>query len=111
MTDRQDKSGEKSRNFIAQFFSTLGPGLITGAADDDPSGIATYSIAGAQMGTGNALDCVHQWCARAIFARWSFDCCVRPQTNAGRAKLVVVTHRGRNITLVMFGAAAAMFLL
>jgi NRAMP (natural resistance-associated macrophage protein)-like metal ion transporter len=29
----------------------LGPGLISGAADDDPSGIATYSIAGAQLGT------------------------------------------------------------
>ena len=29
----------------------LGPGLITGAADDDPSGIATYSQAGAQFGT------------------------------------------------------------
>src|SRR6516162_2879379 len=28
----------------------LGPGLITGAADDDPSGIATYSQAGAQFG-------------------------------------------------------------
>lgn len=31
---------------------TLGPGLITGAADDDPSGIATYSQAGAQYGFG-----------------------------------------------------------
>ena len=30
--------------------SALGPGLITGAADDDPSGIATYSQAGAQFG-------------------------------------------------------------
>ena len=30
---------------------SIGPGLITGAADDDPSGIATYSIAGAQLGT------------------------------------------------------------
>jgi len=30
----------------------LGPGLITGAADDDPSGIATYSQAGAQLGYG-----------------------------------------------------------
>jgi Mn2+/Fe2+ NRAMP family transporter len=29
----------------------IGPGVITGAADDDPSGIATYSIAGAQVGT------------------------------------------------------------
>src|SRR5579862_5764336 len=30
----------------------LGPGLVTGAADDDPSGIATYSQAGAQFGFG-----------------------------------------------------------
>ena len=34
------------------FFKALGPGLITGAADDDPSGIATYSQAGAQFGYG-----------------------------------------------------------
>lgn len=33
-----------------KFFKTLGPGLITGASDDDPSGIATYSQAGAQFG-------------------------------------------------------------
>src|ERR1700739_3726595 len=32
------------------FFAWLGPGLITGASDDDPSGIATYSQAGAQFG-------------------------------------------------------------
>ena len=31
-------------------FTSLGPGLITGAADDDPSGIATYSQVGAQFG-------------------------------------------------------------
>ena len=34
----------------AALFEKLGPGLITGAADDDPSGIATYSQAGAQFG-------------------------------------------------------------
>lgn len=33
-------------------FHNLGPGIITGAADDDPSGIATYSQAGAQFGLG-----------------------------------------------------------
>lgn len=33
-------------------FRLLGPGLVTGAADDDPSGIATYSQAGAQFGFG-----------------------------------------------------------
>lgn len=35
-----------------RWWSKLGPGLITGAADDDPSGIATYSQAGAQFGYG-----------------------------------------------------------
>jgi len=34
----------------ARLFKVLGPGLITGASDDDPSGIATYSQAGAQFG-------------------------------------------------------------
>ena len=37
---------------IRKFLDRLGPGLITGAADDDPSGIATYSQAGAQFGLG-----------------------------------------------------------
>ncbi len=36
---------------VKRFWRTLGPGLITGAADDDPSGITTYSLAGAQFGT------------------------------------------------------------
>jgi NRAMP (natural resistance-associated macrophage protein)-like metal ion transporter len=35
-----------------QLADSLGPGLITGAADDDPSGLATYSQAGAQFGPG-----------------------------------------------------------
>ncbi len=35
---------------IGNFFALLGPGLITGAADDDPSGISTYSVAGATTG-------------------------------------------------------------
>ena len=43
---KTDKSVKASRSWV----SKLGPGLITGAADDDPSGIATYSQAGAQFG-------------------------------------------------------------
>lgn len=35
-----------------QFLSRLGPGLVTGAADDDPSGIGTHSQVGAQFGYG-----------------------------------------------------------
>src|ERR1700730_13848401 len=38
------------RHRFARFFANLGPGLITGAADDDPSGISTYSVAGAAFG-------------------------------------------------------------
>ena len=37
---------------IRRLFSVLGPGVVTGAADDDPSGIATYSVVGARFGTG-----------------------------------------------------------
>src|SRR5215510_5389140 len=40
----------RHRHPIKRFLKALGPGLITGAADDDPSGIATYSIAGASLG-------------------------------------------------------------
>ncbi|HYL76313.1 MAG TPA: divalent metal cation transporter [Bryobacteraceae bacterium] len=35
---------------VRRFLENLGPGLITGAADDDPSGISTYSVAGASLG-------------------------------------------------------------
>src|SRR5271156_2390649 len=40
----------KSNNRVWKFFANLGPGLITGAADDDPAGISTYSVAGAAFG-------------------------------------------------------------
>ncbi|HEY2002164.1 MAG TPA: Nramp family divalent metal transporter [Acidobacteriaceae bacterium] len=38
------------RSGLQSFLDELGPGLITGAADDDPSGISTYSVAGASFG-------------------------------------------------------------
>jgi NRAMP (natural resistance-associated macrophage protein)-like metal ion transporter len=41
---------DKKSNLLKSTFATLGPGLITGAADDDPSGISTYSVAGAAYG-------------------------------------------------------------
>lgn len=40
----------KTKNKFKRFWKLLGPGLITGASDDDPSGIATYSQAGASFG-------------------------------------------------------------
>src|ERR1700691_2850930 len=58
---------------IKGFWRILGPGLVTGAADDDPSGIATYSQTGAQFGYGQLwtalwmfplMTCVQEACAR-----------------------------------------------
>src|SRR6195952_33077 len=42
----------KPKKKFWRFLTLLGPGLTTGAADDDPSGIATYSQTGAQFGYG-----------------------------------------------------------
>jgi NRAMP (natural resistance-associated macrophage protein)-like metal ion transporter len=47
---KRTKDGQE----LPRFFRVLGPGLITGASDDDPSGIGTYSQAGAQIGFGIA---------------------------------------------------------
>lgn len=67
----EEASQRKTR--LGRFFSILGPGVITGAADDDPSGITTYSIAGAQFGTAMLwtawltwplMFCVQLMCAR-----------------------------------------------
>jgi len=52
---------KREPNFLQKFWGSLGPGLITGAADDDPSGIATYSIAGAQLGTSLLWTSVITW--------------------------------------------------
>ncbi|HEY2345642.1 MAG TPA: divalent metal cation transporter [Xanthomonadaceae bacterium] len=58
---------------VREFLKALGPGVTTGAADDDPSGIATYSVVGAQFGTGflwaawftwPLMGCVQMMCAR-----------------------------------------------
>jgi NRAMP (natural resistance-associated macrophage protein)-like metal ion transporter len=48
----QENKPKPKRNKFLKFLSILGPGLTTGAADDDPSGIATYSQTGAQFGYG-----------------------------------------------------------
>ena len=64
---------EKSEARLRDYVKSLGPGLITGASDDDPSGIATYSQAGAGFGfatlwtawiTFPLMACVQEMCAR-----------------------------------------------
>jgi len=46
---------------VRRTWGALGPGLIAGAADDDPSGIATYSVAGAQLGIGLLWTALITW--------------------------------------------------
>ena len=66
------KAKKKSNKFL-RFWKLLGPGLITGASDDDPSGIATYSQAGAAYGLSTLwtsviafplMASIQQMCAR-----------------------------------------------
>jgi NRAMP (natural resistance-associated macrophage protein)-like metal ion transporter len=66
---------------IERFFADLGPGLVTGCADDDPSGISTYSMTGAVFGYGLL------WTALV-----SFPLMVSVQAMCGR--LGLVTGRG-----------------
>lgn len=63
----------KHTNKLKRFWKLLGPGLITGASDDDPSGIATYSQAGAAYGLSTLwtallgfplMAAIQQMCAR-----------------------------------------------
>jgi NRAMP (natural resistance-associated macrophage protein)-like metal ion transporter len=55
-------AGDEDRRSLAKRISSaLGPGVITGAADDDPSGVATYSIAGAQLGTSMLWTALLTW--------------------------------------------------
>src|SRR5689334_5303645 len=62
------------------YWNALGPGLTTGASDDDPSGIATYSQTGAQYGFGLL------WLSIATFPLMSFvqEMCARIGLVTGR---------------------------
>jgi NRAMP (natural resistance-associated macrophage protein)-like metal ion transporter len=78
-----DKVAKRYRgsNKLRRFFSILGPGFVTGAADDDPSGVATFSIAGAKFGD------MFLWVAWAI---WPFVAVVQCVC----AKIGMVTGKG-----------------
>jgi len=101
--DQRRRSGRDDENSQG-FWQSLGPGIVTGAADDDPSGIATYSIAGAQFG-GSLL-----WTA---FATWPMMAAVQTMC----ARVGMVTGQGLMSALrlrfprkVLVVAAAALFI-
>jgi len=84
MNEKENVTEEKKNNIIQEteiYMKKLGPGLVTGAADDDPSGIATYSQAGAKYGTSLL------W-----LALWTFPFVAMIQEMC--ARIAIVTGRG-----------------
>ncbi len=60
MNPESINSSEVKKPRFGKFTRIFGPGLVTGAADNDPSGIATYSQAGAQFGYGQLWSALYQ---------------------------------------------------
>src|SRR5271154_1181854 len=86
------KFGRKTK----QLLKILGPGVITGAADDDPSGIATYSQTGAQFGFGQLWTALYQ--VPLLFAVQ--ECCGRIGAVTGKGLAgVIKEHYSRKILI------------
>lgn len=100
--DSTEPTAIKRRSF-RQFCRDLGPGVITGAADDDPSGIATYSIAGAQFGTSLLWMSVVSWPLMAAVQAM----CARIGMVTGKGLMAALRHRfPRSVLIIMCFALA-----
>lgn len=88
---------------IRAFWKNLGPGIVAGAADDDPSGIATYSVAGAQYGTTLLWTALFTW--PLMMAVQSM--CARIGMVTGRGIAGALRHKFPRPVLVL--AAIALF--
>lgn len=89
---------------IRAFWKSLGPGIVTGAADDDPSGIATYSIAGAQYGTALLWTALFTW--PLMMAVQSM--CARIGMVTGQGIAGALRHKFPRLVLLI--AAVALFI-
>ena len=97
-------NGEKNRPGLARrILNSLGLGVITGAADDDPSGIATYSIAGAQHGLALLWTALLTWPLMAFVQMM----CARIGMVSGRGLAGAI--RQRFPRPVVLGVALALF--
>lgn len=84
-----EKNGEKTKNKknkFQRFWKLIGPGLVTGASDDDPSGIATYSQAGAAFGLSTLWTSIVAFPLMAVIQQMC-------------AKIGIVTNQGLTGTL------------
>jgi NRAMP (natural resistance-associated macrophage protein)-like metal ion transporter len=89
---------------ILAFWKSLGPGIVTGAADDDPSGIATYSVAGAQYGTALLWTALFTWPLAAAVQTM----CARIGMVTGQGIAGALRHKFPRP--VLFIAATALFI-
>lgn len=85
-------------NKLKKILKVLGPGLITGASDDDPSGIATYSQAGAQSGLTTL------WTALFTFP-------LMAAVQGMCARIGIVTKEGLTVTLKQHYPKAVLYLM
>ena len=74
------------------FLKSLGPGLVTGAADDDPSGIATYSQVGAQFGYGLAWTMLFSFPLLAVIQAVQRGSAALPATASPKTSAVTTRH-------------------
>ena len=92
-SDKREEVRPAKRNLM-WFLRILGPGLVTGAADDDPSGIATYSQTGAQFGFGQLWTSLYQ--IPLLIAVQ--ECCARIGAVTGKGLAgVIKEHYSRKI--------------
>jgi NRAMP (natural resistance-associated macrophage protein)-like metal ion transporter len=102
--DRVDTTKASSGPAWRRYLTALGPGLVTGASDDDPSGIATYAQTGAQTGLGLA------WTALLTFPLMSAvqEICDRTAlvTGTGLGELTTkrFSRRGRQVVALLMAA-------
>jgi NRAMP (natural resistance-associated macrophage protein)-like metal ion transporter len=101
--DPREGSGVVVGGPIRRFWASLGPGVVTGAADDDPSGIATYSIAGAQFGGALLWTALFTWPLMTAVQMM----CARVGMVTGRGVAGALRHKFPRPVLVI--AAVALF--
>jgi len=93
-----------TRRSVRDLLRELGPGVITGAADDDPSGIATYSLAGAQFGTSLLWMAVVSWPLMAAVQ----SMCARIGMVTGKGLMSALRQRFPRKVLIVVSCALAL---
>jgi NRAMP (natural resistance-associated macrophage protein)-like metal ion transporter len=109
---------------IRNWLRSLGPGLVTGAADDDPAGIATYSVVGAEFGnaflwsafvTWPLMACAQMTCARVgLVSGAGLGGAIRkklPRWVGGVLALALLVANAINIAADLAGMGEAMSML